>query len=804
MLLSWLLFPLLLLALSLGCGLLVRRASGTDLPPLLIAPVGFTVVVLAGEMTSIASALAELAAPLAVGLAVAGFLVAWGDRRRAGTPDRRAEQAPGGRILGLDRFALAAALGVFAVYAAPVVFSGEPTFTGYIKLDDTATWLALTDRVAEAGRDLSGLAPSTFEATLDFNLGSGYPIGAFTPLAIGSTLLDRDPAWVFQPYLATMALLLALCLYQLSGEVVRRPALRAAIAFLAAQPALLYGYYLWGGVKEIASALLLALLAALVPAAISAERFGWRAGIPPALAAAATIAVLTAAGSALWLLPILFVGAFVLAVRGGGRALLTRLGVVVGLALLVSLPWLRDAGLRPEEPGALSATAELGNLIGPLSGWQAFGIWPSGDFRVDPTESVATIVLIAVVVLAGLLGLRQIWSRRAIGAAAFVAGLVVGALALIAVGSPWVDGKALATCSAAFIFIACLGGAVLWERGLRVEGGVVIGLIALGVLWSNALGYREAFLAPFDRLSELERIGERIDGEGPALMTEYEPYGARHFLRGADPESASELRRRVVPLRTGGSLETGETADVDEFALGGLLPYRTLVVRRSPLASRPPLPFQLTEAGDDYEVWQADDTAPPLDHLSLQEQGSPLGTPSCAEIRRLAGEPGALHLAAAVRPAATSIPLGRLSPPADWTLGGGGSYATPNSSGVAQGAFELAEPGSYGVWLGGSSRGDVTIAIDGEVVAAAGPEIDHAEQYRQLGSIQLSAGRHEIGVAYEEASPLSPGNGGEPFAIGPIVLSAATPAEARVEIVNVEEADSLCGRPLDWVEALPY
>lgn len=768
MLVSWLLFPLLLLALSVGCGLLVKRASGTDLPALLVAPVGFTVIVLVGEMTSIASFLADLAAPLAVGLAVAGFLLAWGGR-----PGR------GEARLGLDGFALAAALGTFAVYAAPVVFSGEPTFTGYIKLDDTATWLALTDRVAEAGRDLSGLAPSTYEATLDFNLGSGYPIGAFTPLAIGSTLIGRDPAWVFQPYLATMALLLALCLYQLTGELVRRPPLRAAIAFLAAQPALLFGYYLWGGVKEIAAALLLALLAALVPAAVSAERFTWRAGIPSALAAAAVIAVLTAAGSALWLLPMLMVGAVALAFRSGGRVTVGRLAVVVGLALLVSMPWLLDAGLLPEEPGALSDPAELGNLTGPLSGWQAFGIWPSGDFRLHPADSLATIVLVGVAVLACLIGLHQVWRRRALGVAAFASGLVVGSLALIAVGSPWVDGKALATCSPAILFVACVGGAALWERGMRIEGGAVLALIALGVLWSNALGYREAFLAPFDRLSELERIGEAIEDEGPTLMTEYEPYGARHFLRLADPESASELRRRLVPLRSGRSLETGDTADVDEFSLEGLLPYRTLVVRRSPLASRPPLPFQLTRAGDDYEVWQADSTPPPLEHLALQEGLSHLGTASCAEIQELAASPGTVHLAAAERPAAAVIP-------------------------IEQTTFELAEPGTYGVWLGGSSRGDVEIRIDGRAVAASGPEIDHAEQYRQLGSVHLPAGQHEIELAYEEASPLEPGTGGEEFTLGPIVLSSATAAEARVELVDPGEAESLCGRPLDWVEALPY
>src|SRR4051794_1137442 len=632
MLLSWFLFPLLLLALSAGCGLLVNRAGDGVLPPALVAPVGFTVVVLAGEMTSIAPGLAELAAPLTVTLAVAGFLLSRSPRRRA-----------------LERYAALAALAVFVVYAAPIVFSGDPTFAGYVKLDDTATWLALTDRIAEAGRDLSSLPPSTYEATLHFNLGSGYPIGAFTPLAAGSTILSRDPAWLFQPYLATMAALLALCLYQLSAEVVRRPSLRAATAFLAAQPALLFGYYLWGGVKELATVLLLALLAALIPTLVR-ERLSWRAGIPIALAVAAIVGVLTAAGAALWLAPMLALAALAVAARAGGRALLTRLAIVAALALVASLPWLLNAGLLPKGSGALTDPGELGNLIGPLSPWQAVGIWPSGDFRLHPSSSVATIILIAIALLAAGLGLRQIWTRRAVGSAAFVAGLLIGAGFLVAIGSPWVGGKSLATCSAAVLFAACLGGAFLYERGLRVEGGVVLGLIALGVLWSNALGYRDEYLAPYQRLSELERIGDRIAGEGPTLMTEYAPSGARHFLRQADPEGASELRRRLVPLASGGTLEKGETTDIDRFALDGLLPYKTLVLRRSPTASRPPLPFQLLEASDDYEVWQADGTAAPLRHLGLEGPDGPSAIPPCAEVEQLAEEPGALHLAAAVRP----------------------------------------------------------------------------------------------------------------------------------------------------------
>lgn len=788
MLASWFVFPLLLLTLSMGCGLLVVHLTGREVPAPLIAPVGFTVVLLLGELASIDSATASLAPPLAVAAAVAGFVL-----------DRSSRRAR------FDPFALLAGLGVFLVYAAPVLASGEPTFTGYIKLDDTATWLALTDRIAEHGRDLSGLGPSTYEATLALNLGSGYPIGAFTPLAICSSIVGQDPAWTFQPYLATMATLLAFCLYELGSNLIDDRRLRATVAFLAAQPALLFGYYLWGGIKEIAAAMLLALLAALLPALLATGSRNARSALPAALAAASILAVLTAPGAALWLLPMLVVAGAVSLRSDGARVTGRRLAILAGLTLLASLPWLLDAGLLPRDSGALTSPQELGNLIGPLSSWQLVGIWPVGDFRLDPSDTVATVALIAIALLAAAIGLSRLWTRRALGPASFVAGLVLGAAALALIGSPWVGGKALATGSAAVLFLACVGAAALWERGRRVEGGIVLGLIALGVLWSNALAYRDAFVAPHASLAELETIGHQIAGEGPTLMTEYEPYGARHFLRDAEPEGASELRRRQVALRSGRTLETGATADIDEFALAALMPYRTLVLRRSPLASRPPLPFQLTDQGNAYEVWQLDGRPAPLAHVSLQGPAEfPVAAASCDAIRQLAERPGVAHLAASVRAAPIVVPF---SGPTLASGGGAGqerSYTILTEPTAAAGFAAVPRRGKYGIWLGGSSRGTVDIAIDGEVVAVSGPELEHGGGYRRLGTVALDPGRHRLDLHYEEQGPLVPGRGGEFFALGPLVLSTATAADARLETVPADEADRLCGRQLDWVEALPY
>lgn len=96
-------------------------------------------------------------------------------------------------------FVLAA--GTFLVYALPVLLTGKATLGGYIKLDDTASWLNITDYVMQHGRSLAGLAPSSYSANLHFYLTqTGYPIGSFLPLGVAHALTGQDSAWLFQPY----------------------------------------------------------------------------------------------------------------------------------------------------------------------------------------------------------------------------------------------------------------------------------------------------------------------------------------------------------------------------------------------------------------------------------------------------------------------------------------------------------------------------------------------------------------------------------------------------------------------------
>ncbi|MER3412372.1 MAG: hypothetical protein C4305_08815, partial [Thermoleophilia bacterium] len=187
----WALFPLLLGLLAGGCGLLVERVSGLRLPGPLLLPLGLALVIVAATFATHLATTAPLALPVVVALAVAGYGL--------GLPRHGTR---------LDGWAIAAPVAAYACYAAPIVLAGQATFAGYITLDDTATWLALADRVMEDGRSLSGLAPSTYELVLRDYLADGYPVGSFLPMGLGGKLTGQDLAWLFQPAVALFAAML--------------------------------------------------------------------------------------------------------------------------------------------------------------------------------------------------------------------------------------------------------------------------------------------------------------------------------------------------------------------------------------------------------------------------------------------------------------------------------------------------------------------------------------------------------------------------------------------------------------------
>ena len=777
--LSWLVFPLVLALLCTGAGIMVEALAGTRLPGALLPGCGFAAIIVVGQFLTLADATAELTTPAIVALALAGAVLGWVKRRSLRPP----------------RALVAALVAVFAIYAAPIVLSGEATIAGYIKLDDTATWLTFTDHVMEHGRNLDGLPPSTYEATLDFNIGDGYPVGVFIPLGAASLLLSHDPAWTIQPYMAVLAVLIALGAWSLAGSFVTSSRLRAALVVVASVPALLYGYYLWGGIKELAAAALIATLAPLLGFAL-ARPDAWRRLVAPLVVAAGLIGVL-GGGAGPWLGPILL-GALVLLVgRVSLGSLLARAaGFVCGVAVL-ALPVIVSGGLVPPTSSSLSDDDAKGNLLEPLDPLQVAGIWPVGDFRLEPGAGWLTYPLIALALALTVAAAVAAWRRRAYGVLLLITGCVFGALALEVFGSPWVAGKALATASPGFLFAALIGASALWTTRFRAAGAAAAGLIAFGVVWSAALAYRDVSLAPRDQLAELEEIGEAIADSGPTLITEYSPYGARHFLRESAAEGVSELRRRTVPLLNGREVETGFSADTDALDPTTLATYRTLVVRRSPAQSRPPGQYELIWSGGYYQAWRRPPQPILAARLPLGNRYDPVAKPPCAKVLALAESGNDLVAATGTSPQVISLAEARY--PSVWAKPGLEFAPVPDGAGPIVARVTVREPGTHEIWLGESVRPRVELWVDDRFVGAVRHVLNNFGQYVALGSVELARGTHVIEVRFN-GPDLHPGSGGTASPIGPLVMSRTEAADSRLVRVTAEDARELCGREWDWIE----
>jgi len=353
-----------------------------------------------------------------------------------------------------------------------------------------------------------------------------------------------------------------------------------------------------------------------------------------------------------------------------------------------------------------------------------------------------------------------------------------------------VNGKAMATASPALLF-ASLGAAVwLVQSRRRAFGAVLVAVIGGGVLWSNVLAYRGAWLAPQPQLAELEHIGNRFAGEGPTLYTEVQPFGT-HFLRRMEAEGTVGSAGRRLPLENGDAPEG--YVDLDNLRLDGVLIHKTLVLRRSPSESRPPVPYKLVSRGAYYEVWQRSSKfAPVLDQLSLGNVVAPGAIPRCADVLRLARRlPPGGRLAAVRRDTLTGASFSAAGPLEPLYLGE--AKTIDSYIGVSRDA-------RYTFWLGGSFRSRLRLSVDDHQIADQRFRSNSAGMWTLLATVPLEAGNHHIVVRYS-GPDLHPGSGGTPFGFGPLVLTRDTD-DAPVIFVPPARARSLCGKNLDWVEAL--
>ena len=587
---SWILLPIVVVLASWGTGLLVERVFRTELPDGLVLPLGFAATMVLLSVPYRLGASAAVATPLMMLPIAAGF---WLGRARALS------------ALPPPPVALAA-LAAYLLYLAPVVLTGTATFAGYGFLGDNAVHFSLVDHIRRHGAPMGTPPNSSYGAVLVLNLGNGYPLGPHFQLASLTSMLGTDVAWLYQGYMAAVAGLAAIPAARLLAELRLSAWTRAAGAFVAVAAYLPFSYGLQGGAKELVMIMLVLLGAVLAVPLANATR-PLKPALMFAVPAVAAFAVYSAGGLPWFgLMAVVAVGMAVARSPERGRTLATAAGAIAAVFALgaaASIASAVDFFAPARRLLGSTSDAGIGNLGKGLKPWEAFGIWPTGDFRFDAGHHV--LLYPVLLVTAGLVvaGVVLAVRRRALGVL-FAAGAALAVWVIVRAGI-YIEAKFLTIMSPTLVLLAVAGSAALaGDRRLRRAAPVVAVVLAAGVLVSDGLAIRDAYIAPKDRLDELRTIGERYADTRPTMLDEMEEYG-KHFLRDAGVVAPFDgYAFAPAQLRTPATVYD-TWADLDEMTLDYVRSFPQIVRRRNPVASRPPAPYRRVFVGEFYEVWRA-------------------------------------------------------------------------------------------------------------------------------------------------------------------------------------------------------
>jgi hypothetical protein len=798
---AWVLFPLVLLAVCYGCGLLVERVADWRLWGVLLPATGLALVIVVTTLTTTRGFSARLTTPLVVVLAAGGYAIGW---RRL-------------RALRPSYWALAVGLGVYAICAAPVVLSGNATFLGYFVDSDQGFHFTLLTYLVAHGHDLTNvpvISPYAVPNALHQYIGTAYPFGADVALGSIRPLVGQDVAWLFQPYLAVTMGLGAVALWDLLRGVVTSQPLRAACAFIAAQSGLAYAFYLEASIKEIVAALLITVTVVLVVDLLR-RPLKIRGLAPLALVVVAGLDVYATA-IVPWIgipIAVFVVTALWRRRRAVRRRLSWRSAVVPAAgAIVLALAATVISGASTFTSVAnqvLSQQGELGNLAGPLSKLELLGIWPNGDFRFPALHFSNAYVLIGLSLAGAVLGAAWLVRRRAVGPLLLLVGEGIAAAILLGRTSPYAASKVMMLFSIAVVLTAMLGAAALHDVGRRIEGWLLATLIGAGVLWTNVVAYHDSSVAPQARFHELAAIGSQFKGQGPAFYNLWDTLPI-YFLRDesvavSNTYAGPSPQRPGAPAQLAGQPSAPE--DPNDLDFSYLESFRLLVLGRSPVTSRPPTNYRLVYRGTYYDVWQRTQMPQVLRHVPVSDGGiAGLRRASCATVTRTAAIAARDHarVAYATRPTVPTLVPTDAVHPANWSPMG--KFGPPGFLSLGQNAGAMVAPvdvpasGEYTVWLQGSFSRRMIVRINGQPVASVRHQIGTAGQFLQIGKVRLQAGEQRVEVDMP-ASYYAPGNvvGGQ--LLGPLMLVADN-APSAVQQISPGQARSLCGKRLEWLEVV--
>jgi hypothetical protein len=440
-------------------------------------------------------------------------------------------------------------LGALALASLPFIVEGRFGILGTGLNPDMSQHLFAADRLASGGSERL--------------IADGYPLG---PHSIAVAVADLGPSLVEAFAGLTLAIAVAACvaplalLDRLGGWWRGAGALCIGLAYLVA------AYLVQGAFKETMQALFVIAFAIgllrLVERRPSGE--GEAAGplgtVPLAVLAIGSVYVYSFPGVA-WLAGAVAVWAAVELARAAGREALEgvlRVArraapsalVALGLFVVATIP---EAGRIADFAGFETFDPDgegLGNLFNRLSPLEALGIWPSGDFRVEPGDGAVPAAAFyggAAFGAAALgFGLAWWWRRgeHAVPAALAAAGLLW--LYSLVAGTPYQEAKAL-------ILAAPLVALVAVRALLAVAPALVAAAFLLAAGGSSVLALVNGPVGPSGYSPALAELREEL---GPGSTVVFAPAELLDDQHGRD-YLAWELRGNRICIE---ELGAGATA----------------------------------------------------------------------------------------------------------------------------------------------------------------------------------------------------------------------------------------------------
>jgi hypothetical protein len=416
---------------------------------------------------------------------------------------------------------------------------------------------------------------------------------------------------------------------------------QAAVATVIGVPFLVVAYYAEGSFKEVAQSGL--VLATLLILAGYGPRLGRGKWVPFGLLVGGTVCVYSVTGlvwpavfGGIWL-----VGLFaqlVLSDRRGGivdsvRAALPRAVAAVraelpalglGLAAVV-LPLLPQAArihrfivANSGSGGIIVPRGSLGNLVAPLPGWEGFGVWGNGDFRLPALNSFVAGMWTAFVFALVLFGAWWLWKRgRWMLVAAAAASMVIWRLSMHS-QSQYTVAKALVIASPLLMILALLPlieqlpdryprsfpplfRSVPRQPFSWALAALLAALLVYAVGASDVRALRVSPVGPTAHADELRELRPLLHekptlflGDDDFIHWELSPVPVKAAVFGASPE---------VPIREEKHWANGMALDFDTVDAGTLDEFDYVITTRDAAGSQPPPQMHLVKATRDFELW---------------------------------------------------------------------------------------------------------------------------------------------------------------------------------------------------------